>query len=177
KDFEWLNKKLIIVSTYLKDADVHSVHNKSVKGWMLDVAHIAWDAEDILQECAAESVHGNLGNTQSSCVIGCPFNYSQLFFWYKMALRIKDIRDRMRSVMEDAAELKLVSDLTHSKQPSTSTSQNVKWLRSSDLERDSRPVAIESKVEEILRLLDDPAALVIAVVGMGGAGKTFLLQN
>ncbi|KAH9319244.1 hypothetical protein KI387_021013, partial [Taxus chinensis] len=177
KDFEWLKKKLVIVSTYLKDADVQSVHNKSVKGWLLDVADIAWDAEDIVEECAVESLYTNDGNTQSSCVVGCPFNYSQLFFRYKMARRIKDIRDRIRSVMEDAAELKLVADFTHSEQASTSTSQNVKWKRSSVLERDARPVAIKAKVEEILGLIDDPAAPVIAVVGMGGVGKTFLLQN
>ncbi|KAH9319223.1 hypothetical protein KI387_020992, partial [Taxus chinensis] len=161
----------------LRELDVQSVHNKSVKGWLLDVANIAWDAEDILQECAVESIYANDGNTQCPCVI-CPFNNCRLFFRYKMARRIKDIRDRMESVMKDAAELKLVADLTHSdQQASTSTSQNVKWKRSSVLERDARPVAIEPKVEEILGLIDDPEVHVIAVVGMGGVGKTFLMQN
>ncbi|KAH9319172.1 hypothetical protein KI387_020941 [Taxus chinensis] len=177
KDFKWLKKKLVIVSTYLKDADVRIVHNKSVKGWLLDVADIAWDAEDIIEECAAESIYANDGNTKCPCAI-CPFNNCRLFFRYKMARRIKDVRDRMKTIMEDAAALKLVADLTHSdQQASTSTSQNVKWKRSSVLERDARPVAIEPKVEKILQLIDDPAASIIAVVGMGGAGKTFLLQN
>ncbi|GLJ20159.1 hypothetical protein SUGI_0365910 [Cryptomeria japonica] len=176
KDFEWLKKKLTNVRGYLTDADAQSANNESVKRWLLDIADIAWDAEDILDECAVQSKGANNEIPQSSCV--CAFSYSQLAFRYKMARRIKDVKDRMRTVMADAAELKLVRDVTHPEQPSTSTSQtHVNFRGSSVIERGSRPVAIESKVEDVLRLLDDPAAPVIAVVGMGGVGKTFLMQN
>ncbi|XP_059070350.1 probable disease resistance protein At1g58390 [Cryptomeria japonica] len=49
--------------------------------------------------------------------------------------------------------------------------------KSSLLPRDSRLVGLQSKVEDIVGLLEDPKVPVIAVVGMGGSGKTFLLQN
>ncbi|GLJ52673.1 hypothetical protein SUGI_1121070 [Cryptomeria japonica] len=58
---------------------------------------------------------------------------------------------------------------------STSTSAMVK--KSSLLPRNSRPVGLQSKVEDIVGLLEDPEVQVISVVGMGGLGKTFLLQN
>ncbi|GLJ19575.1 hypothetical protein SUGI_0353750 [Cryptomeria japonica] len=41
----------------------------------------------------------------------------------------------------------------------------------------SRAVGVEHNVEEIIRLLQKPAVVVVAVVGMGGVGKTFLLQH
>ncbi|GLJ37245.1 hypothetical protein SUGI_0755440 [Cryptomeria japonica] len=58
---------------------------------------------------------------------------------------------------------------------STSTSAQVK--KSSLLPRDSRPVGLESKVKGMVELLKNPEVKFIAVVGMGGSGKTFLLQN
>lgn len=58
---------------------------------------------------------------------------------------------------------------------SSSTSAQVK--KCSLLPRDSHPVGIHSKVEDILGLLEMPEVQVIAVVGMGGSGKIFLLQN
>ncbi|GLJ20226.1 hypothetical protein SUGI_0367060 [Cryptomeria japonica] len=172
KDFEWLSDKLNDLKGYLSFTDAHSARNDAVKRWMLKFENIAWDVEDILDEYAtwdAENVD------QFSCV--CHSISCQLVFRFKMAHRIKDVKDRMRSIMENAAELKLVGDLTHPGQASRSTSQNVKWRGLNIIESGSRPVAIESKVEDVLRLLDDPAAPVIAVVGMGGVGKTFLLQN
>ncbi|GLJ20117.1 hypothetical protein SUGI_0365190 [Cryptomeria japonica] len=144
-DFKWLSKKFTNVRGYLRDADVQSAKNDSMKSWLLDVADIAWDAEDILEECAVQSQGTSNESPQSSCVYA--FIYSLLVFRYKMACRIKEVKDRMKSVMEDAAELELVANLIRSDQPSTSTSGNVNWRGSPLIESDSKPVAIEPKVE------------------------------
>ncbi|GLJ19568.1 hypothetical protein SUGI_0353630 [Cryptomeria japonica] len=45
------------------------------------------------------------------------------------------------------------------------------------LDEDSRAVALEHKVEDIVKLLGEPAVGVVAVVGMGGLGKTFFRKN
>ncbi|GLJ06705.1 hypothetical protein SUGI_0045750 [Cryptomeria japonica] len=176
EDFEWLREKLRSIIGYLRDADAQSAHNESVKSWLLDITEVAWDAEDILDECAVQSTRGTSHKcSQFSCVR--TFSSCQLVFRYKMARRIKDVKDRMKSIMEKGAELKLVMDLIHPEQPSTSTSGNVNLRGSSLIESGSRPVGIESKVGQLLHLIDDPASPLIAVVGMGGAGKTFLMQN
>ncbi|GLJ20253.1 hypothetical protein SUGI_0367800 [Cryptomeria japonica] len=175
KELEWLKQKLRRLRSYLREIDIQSAQNGNAKSWLLDVEELALDAEDILDECAVESKGTNYEISQLSCL--CAFSYSQLVFRFKMAHRIKGVKDRLRSIMEAAAELKLFHDLIHSDQPSTSTSRNVKWKRTNLMEKDSKPVGIEPKVKEILRLLDNSAAPVIALVGMGGVGKTFLLQN
>ncbi|GLJ20160.1 hypothetical protein SUGI_0365920 [Cryptomeria japonica] len=95
KDFEWLNKKLTNVRGYLTNVDVQSAKNASVKSWLLDVVDIAWDAEDILDEYVAWDANDT---AQFSCV--CHSIYSQLAFRYKMARWIKDVKDRMRTIIE-----------------------------------------------------------------------------
>ncbi|GLJ14371.1 hypothetical protein SUGI_0232220 [Cryptomeria japonica] len=58
-----------------------------------------------------------------------------------------------------------------------STSTSVQRNKSSSLlPRDSHSVGIDSKVEDMVGLLKNPQVAVIAVVGMGSLGKTFLLQ-
>ena len=46
-DVEWLKKKLTNIRGHLRDADAQSAHSD------------AWDAEDIVDECALQLIKGN----------------------------------------------------------------------------------------------------------------------
>ncbi|GLJ19752.1 hypothetical protein SUGI_0357850 [Cryptomeria japonica] len=169
-DFKWLEKKLRQICASLQAADEQSEQNKNVKEWLIEVRNIAFDAEDIIDECAVEHLYTN---TSQSCVYNC----SSLVFRYKMAKRIKELKGRIRATIQEAQDLKLFYDVSHLSLPSTSTSGSERTEELSFLEKDLPAVAVDYKVEEILRLLDNPAFRVVAVVGMGGLGKTFLLQH
>ncbi|GLJ30503.1 hypothetical protein SUGI_0603690 [Cryptomeria japonica] len=169
KDFRWLKEELRSVRAFLRDADQQSSHKDDVKQWLENIRYIAMRAEDIFEECAVQSMYDR----------SFGLSYRQWIFRYKIGRQIRDIKSRMRSITEQANQLSLHrSVLAADEALMPSTSQNAAAEKKSYLlPSDSRPVGIESKVDDILNLLNNPAFPVIAVVGMGGIGKTYLLQN
>ncbi|GLJ19482.1 hypothetical protein SUGI_0351760 [Cryptomeria japonica] len=173
RDFEWLKKRLRTLSGGLKYADSLSTQDEPIKTWLHDVRDVAWDAEDIMEECAVRPLY------TSSVTQSCVCNPGELLFRYKMGKRIQQVKERIRSITKDGEVLKLFRDLapSNSEQPSSSAARMAVWKENSLLPSDSHPVAIEPKIQHLLSLINEPNVRVIAVVGMGGGGKTFLLQN
>ncbi|GLJ30504.1 hypothetical protein SUGI_0603710 [Cryptomeria japonica] len=179
KDLLWLNKKLTFIRGFLQDADQQSRHKEAVKKWLESIRDIVMGAEDIFEECAVEPQGPHISVTGFFDAESRRTYFSWWIFRYRMGRKIKDVKERIRSNIEDGKQLNLYRQVLSADEalPSTSQIAAVDLKRSYLLPSDSHPVGIESKVDDILNLLNNPAFPVIAVVGMGGMGKTYLLQN
>ncbi|GLJ52254.1 hypothetical protein SUGI_1111580 [Cryptomeria japonica] len=171
EDFEWLMSKIKQVNYFLNEADERSSRQKkeSMKEWLQSVRDIAWEAEDILQICAVDSMYA--ANPQF-CSLSC----NQLITRYQMGRRIRKIKARFSSV---TADIQLITTphtaVSHREEAESSLRRQLKRLPL--LPSDSKPVGIQSKIESMVNLLENPQFPIIAVVGMGGIGKTYLLQH
>ncbi|GLJ52344.1 hypothetical protein SUGI_1113550 [Cryptomeria japonica] len=173
EDFEGLKNRIEEVSCALNEADEESSRQKeSVKKWLHRVRDIAWEAEDIIEECAVDSMYAT--NTQSRT-----FKCNQLMYRLQMGRRIRKIKARLSSVVEEGNQLNIVrAAVPHREEAeSSSRSQGQQFRRSSILPSDLNPVGIQSKIESMVNLSEKPQFPIIAAVGMGGIGKTYLLQH
>ncbi|GLJ13077.1 hypothetical protein SUGI_0204730 [Cryptomeria japonica] len=169
EDFEWLKTKLRFMKGFLNDAEYQCRQKESVKQWLQDVRDIALRAEDIFELCTVQPLH-------SSRFLSILID-SDFVFRYKMARKISKVKNRINFLTEEGRKLKINHDVLSGEESSSSRFQSSDRKRSSNVPIDSHPVGIETKVEYLVSLLDKPAVSVIAVVGMGGVGKTYLLQN
>ncbi|GLJ52328.1 hypothetical protein SUGI_1112990 [Cryptomeria japonica] len=92
-DFELLKRKIEQINYFLNEADEKiSEQKESVKKWLQRVRDVAWEAEDILQICATDSMYAT--NTLS-----CTFSCKQLNLRNKMGSRIQMVKARMSSII------------------------------------------------------------------------------
>ncbi|GLJ21068.1 hypothetical protein SUGI_0384970 [Cryptomeria japonica] len=116
--------------------------------------------EDICEECAIESMYRN--DSQA-----CSPSYSQWIFRYRIGRKIKDIKERMRYIIEDVNKLKLLREVFPASEVSPSTSHSVD-RKKSYLLPSVHSVGIDSKVDDMLRLLDNNASPIIAQIRSEG---------
>ncbi|GLJ31421.1 hypothetical protein SUGI_0630460 [Cryptomeria japonica] len=169
EDFERLKNIIRQINYFLDEADEKSSRQKDfVKEWLHSVRDIAWEAEDLLQICAVDFMYAS--NTQL-----CTSSYNQLILHHQMGRRIRKAKARMSSVIEDGNQLNIAHTLLS--RISSRIIPETKVYKTGFPASDSKPVAIQPKIESTVNLLENPQFPVIAVVGMGGLGKTYLLQH
>eukprot|EP01018_Ginkgo_biloba_P014683 Gb_01302 [translate_table: standard] len=153
-DFQWLSKKLEYLKGLLRDASGKSRHNNSINAWLHEIEDVAYDAEDICEECLLAESDAEISQRTNFS------SYTQFLFRYRMGRRIKDVKDRIQSILGNATALNLVHNLTddHTRIPAEAYRK-----KSSLLSNETQRVGMEEKIEMMMNWLNDPETRVIAV--------------
>ena len=194
-DINKWEKTLLKLHAVLGDAEEKQLTSRLVKLWLDDLRDLAYDVEDILDEFATEALGRKLmAETQASTskvrrlIPSCCTNFTPtaIKFNVKMRSKIEKITSRLQDISVQKNDLHLAEDMDIAAGRPTTT-RDLEILPTTCSVDESRVCGRETDKAAILELLFDDnkpiinsddfdAVRVIAIIGMGGLGKTTLAQ-
>lgn len=176
-----LNKTLESIKIILSDAE-HKQHNDpTIHHWITRFKQVLHDADDFLDYLTirdsmlkASNNHGNVLNKVQNLF---SLEKNPLAFRVKLVREIDNVRKKFDSVAEDMLKLKLNPSMVVILKEKEGFCS---WRETSSFVLESGIVGREGNKNEIIELLkgkgNKDSVSFIAVVGMGGLGKTALAQ-
>ncbi|KAL2458369.1 putative disease resistance RPP13-like protein 1 [Abeliophyllum distichum] len=174
---------LLMIEAVLTDAENKQTANRAVKEWLNELQDLAYDLDDLLDELNTEALQRKLMENEDSTskvwklIPTCCTNLSFPDFMFDRGIdsKIKDITGRLEDLEKRVLVLSLVKNVMGM------SDKTVKRLQPTSLVEESEVHGREKDKEDILKMLlkvesSDSPVSVIPIVGMGGVGKTTLVQ-
>ncbi|KAL8509301.1 hypothetical protein ACS0TY_016489 [Phlomoides rotata] len=169
KEMKKLSNTLTTIQKVLEDAEDKQFQSKSIQNWLRKLNGLAFEIEDLLDECATE-VSKQKGK-------GGRFNLKyNILFKHKMGKKIKEAVEELDALAEDRHRFQLQEIVV--RQPN-----QVDWRRQTGslLNEPDHVYGRDEEKEKIVDILvkevkDCDNLSVLPIIGVGGLGKTTLAQ-
>ncbi|KAL2491601.1 putative disease resistance RPP13-like protein 1 [Abeliophyllum distichum] len=174
-------RTLLMIKAVLTDAENKQTRNEAVKEWLNDLEDLAYDIDDLVDELNTEAVQRKLMETdeESTSQVQKLFstfsnNFSIRDFISEKGInsKLQEINEQLEYLSQQISMLSLVMDVKGR------SDKTVKRLQPTSLVEESEVHGREKDKEDILKMLlkVESEVSVIPIVGMGGVGKTTLVQ-
>ncbi|KAL6614308.1 hypothetical protein ACP70R_036578 [Stipagrostis hirtigluma subsp. patula] len=162
--------------TFLDDAEAKQLTDASVRGWLAKLKDIAYDVDDLLDSYSAKSMYLKQRRLKVPTKASPISFFRKNLYQYKIKQKISSILERLEKIAKERDTIGLQMLGRMSRRETSERPQ------SSSLVDSSSVFGREADREQMVRLvLSDSGnnscnVCVIPVVGMGGLGKTTLMQ-
>ncbi|KAG0486224.1 hypothetical protein HPP92_008319 [Vanilla planifolia] len=169
-----LAKDLLVLQTYLRDAENKQQTNETVRLWLENLQDVAYDANDVLDECALEAQRQKvivLAQLRKSVSL---INPKRSLFLHKVSRRERKIKERMEELQRQrqAYGLKIIEQESPPHR-SESTSLGPPEI----IGRDEDKANLVRMLTRSSGMAGEFNVSVVCIVGIGGLGKTTLAQS
>ncbi|XP_030941520.1 putative disease resistance protein RGA1 [Quercus lobata] len=175
-DLEKMSNTVSTIQAVLGDAEEQQGSNHQVKNWLMKLREAVFDADDLLSEFSTHVLRQNvMGGGKMTKKVRVFFSSSnQLAFGFKMARKIKAMRERFNDIAKDRNNFQLVERPLGTAVVTRKRDQTHSFVREEDVigrEEDKKAI-----IGQLLDFDVGENVSFISIVGIGGLGKTTLVQ-